>query len=157
MEWPQARKNGKTDKNQRKSPHLEVARKRILREIDQAHRLRAGGHERGDHSDKHHGAAGEGVEGELHRAILAPRRSPDGNQKILGDDRDLIEDEQQKEIEAQKNAIHRPDEHQVKLEKLRRAPLDIPGEQNTGDGGDSGQQQKHQADAVDREVILNAQ
>ena len=119
--------------------------------------MRAGDDVGGDEADEHHGAADEGVERQLHGAVLAARGAPDGDQEILGDDDDLVEDEEQEEIVAEEDAVDRADQQQVEGEELVGAVLDVPGEEDAGDGDDSGEQDEGEADAVGGEVVVDAE
>ena len=130
VKWPQAGENPKANKHQRKRPHLKMDWKWKLSELHQIHRLRSGHHVGRDQSDQHHRAADKRIERELHRGILTTCGAPDRNQKILGDDRDLVEDEQQQQIEAQKYAVHAADQRQIESEKFLGPILDVPGKQN---------------------------
>ena len=80
--------------------------------------LRAGDDVGGDEADEHHGAADEGVEGELHGAVLAAGRAPDGDEEVLGDDDDFVEDEEEEEIVAEEDAVDGADEQQVEGEEF---------------------------------------
>ena len=110
----------------------------------------------GEQADEHHGRADEGIERELHGAVFAARGSPDGDEEILGNDGDFVKDEEQKEIAAQKDAVDAADEREIKSEELVGAQIDVPTEENAGDGGDAGEQNEHAADAVGGEQKVNA-
>ena len=90
-------------------------------------------------------------------AYSRPRRSPDGDQKILGNNRDLIKDKELKKIEAEEDTVHGANQHQVEREKILHSPFDIPGKKYAGDRRNPGQQNQDQADAIGRQVIFNAQ
>ena len=105
-------------------------------------RLGAGDDVGRDEADQHHRAADEGVERKLHGGVFATRRTPDGDQEVLGDDHDLVEDEEQEEIEAEKDAVDGADQQQVEGEELLGAVLDVPGEENAGDRDDAGEQEQ---------------
>src|SRR5882757_10830952 len=79
VKGPQARKNCKTNEDQRESPHLEMERKRESGQIVERHALCPGNNIGCNESDKNHCAADEGVERKLHRTILAPCGAPDGD------------------------------------------------------------------------------
>ena len=104
---------------------------------------------------QHEAAAGEGIECELHRAVFAVGGTPVRDEEILRDDGDFVEDEEQKRIGAHEHAVHAADQREVEGEKFARAFLDVPGEKNSGGGGESGQHDQGHADAVNREVVVN--
>ena len=106
-------------------------------------------------ADEHHRRAGEGIERQLHRRVLAPRGAPDGDQEVLGHDGDFVEDKEQKQIEAEKDSVDSADQRQKKGEKLVGAQLDIPTEENSGDRGQAGEQHQHAADAVGGQQEVN--
>src|SRR3954467_9187790 len=157
MKRPQARQDGKADEHDRESPHLKLLRKRKLRELRQIKGFRSTDNESRNHHYQHHRAADEGVERQFHGPIFAIGGSPDGYQKILRDNREFIKDEEQKEIETEENAVNAADQGEIKSEKLFQAVLDVPGEQDTSHGSQSGQEHEHGADPVGGEMILNAQ
>ena len=109
-----------------------------------------------EQADQHHGRADEGVERQLHGPVLAARGTPDGDEEVFGNDGDFVEDEEQKEIEAEKDAVDAADEREIKREELVGAQLDVPTEENAGDGGEAGEQHEHAADAVGGEQVVNA-
>ena len=46
------------------------------------------------------------------------RGAPDGDEEILGNDGDLVEDEEQEEIEAEEDAVDAADEREVEGEEF---------------------------------------
>src|SRR5436190_930043 len=62
------------------------------------------GHICGDDSDKNKRTAKEGIERQLHRAVLLVGRSPNRDQKILRHDYQFIEDKKKEQIGPKKNA-----------------------------------------------------
>ena len=91
VERPHAGENCEADKDQGKSQHLEVKRKGELCQFAERGGFCAGHNIGGDESDEHHRASDEGVERKFHRSILAPRRTPDGDQEILRDNDNFVE------------------------------------------------------------------
>ena len=106
---------------------------------------------------QYQGTAREGVKHQLHRRVLAASRAPNGNQEILGNDRNFVENKKLKQVKAEEDAIDRADQHQVEREEFLDPQFDVPGKKNAGDGGNSSQQNQNQADAVSRQVIFDAQ
>src|SRR6185312_2267689 len=158
VEGPQAGEDREADEDQRESQHLEVWREvGVGDQVRNRKRVETGSHVGGDQADQHHSAADEGVEGQLHGAVLFARRTPDCDQEVLGDDDDLVEDEEQEEIEAEEDAVDRADQQQVEGEELFGPVLDVPREENAGNGDDAGQQDEREADAVGSKVVLNAE
>ena len=107
-------------------------------------------------SDQHHRRSDKRVQRQLHRRILAPRRSPDRDQEILRHDRNLVKHKQQEQIEAEKHAVHAADQRQKEREELIRPQFDVPAEQHACHRGQSRQQHQHAADAVRRQRVANA-
>src|ERR1700729_3986211 len=81
---------------------------------------------RRDQSDQHHCTAYKRVEREFHGGILAPRGTPDCNQKILRNNGYLVKDEEEQQIEAEKDTIYAADQRQIERKKLFGSMLDVP-------------------------------
>ena len=107
-------------------------------------------------SDQHHRRSDKRVQRQLHRRILAPRRSPDRDQEVLRHDRNLIKHKQQEQIEAEKHSIHAANQRQKESEELIRPQFDVPAEQHAGHRSQSRQQHQHAADPVSRQREANA-
>ena len=142
VQRPHAGEDREADKYQRKRRHLKVERKWEPGQVAERRAHYAGRDIRRDQPDQHHRAPGEGVEHKLHRSILAPRRSPDCDQKILRDNDNLVEHEEEKQIVAEKYAIHRANQQQEKRKEFLGPVLNVPGEKNAGDGNNPRQQQQ---------------
>ena len=119
--------------------------------------MRAGDHVCGDEADQNHRGADEGVEHQLHRAVLAPCGAPDSDQEILGDDDDLVEDEEKEQVVAEKYAVDGANQQQVEGKEFLSAMFDVPGKENAGNGDDAGEQNEAKADAVRGKVIMDAE
>ena len=100
VERPHASKNRKTDKDQRKTPHLKVDRQARVRESGERCRVAARGGVGRKQADEDHGRADEGIERELHGAVFATRGAPDGDEKVFRNDGDFVEHKKQEEIAA---------------------------------------------------------
>ncbi len=155
VERPHARQNRKPRKHQRKAPHLEAHRKAGMRQLNQSRGVAARRRISRQQADEHHRRAHERIERQLHRRVLPPRRAPDGDQEVLGDDGDFVEDKKQEEVEAEKDAVNAADQRQEEREKLVGAQLDVPTEQHAGHCGEAGQQHQHAADAVGGQQEVN--
>ena len=81
-------------------------------------------------ADENERAAEEGIERELHRAVFLVRRSPDRDEEIFRDDDELVENEEQKQIGAEKDAVGSGDDEQQPEEELVRPLLDVPGKKH---------------------------
>ena len=103
------------------------------------------------------GAAEEGVERQLHRAVFLVGRTPDRDEEIFRDDNELVENEEQEKIGAEKNAVGPADDEEEPEEEFVRPVLDVPGKEDGADGGQAGDQAHRQADAVDREVVFESE
>ena len=156
VEGPHAGENPEADEDQRETPHLEADRQARVRKIAERGGVRTRGHISGEQSDEHHGRADEGVERQLHGAVLAARGAPDGDEEILGNDGDFVKDEEQEKVAAQKHAVDAADEREIKSEELIGAQVDVPTKENARDRGDAGEQDQHAADAVSREQEVDA-
>ena len=155
VEWPHARQNRKADKDQRETPHLKTHRQPRVRQRNQSRRVAARRRVGRKQPDQHHRRAYERIERQLHRRVLAPRRTPDGDQEVLRHDRDFVKHEQQKQIEAEKNSVDAADQRQEEREELIGAQFDVPAEQHARDRGQPRQQHQHAADAVRRQQEVN--
>src|SRR5207249_2382671 len=89
--------------------------------------------------------------------IFLSRRTPDRDEEVFRDNRKFVEDEEQKQIEAEEYAIDPTDEREIKREKLFRALLDVPGKKNSRHSGDAREQHERQTDPIRREMIMNAE
>ena len=128
VQWPDAREHGEPEEHHRERPCLKLQREFVLRELVQIER--SGGDIGGDDGEEDKRAAQERIERQLHRAVFLVGRSPDRDEEILRHDHQLVEDEEQKQIGAEENAI-RPADHEQQPEKeLVRPVLDIPGEEH---------------------------
>ncbi len=168
VERPHAGQYRESHEYQREKSHLKVCRKVISGERLEAHARPAGNRPRRHHPRQDKSTARERIESQLHRRIfalaanlraraVAGRRSPDRDQKILRNNRDLIKHKQQKQIEAEKHAVHAADQHQIKREEILRALLDVPGKENPRRRRNAGQQDQREADAVRGQIVGNTQ
>src|SRR5664280_913177 len=132
MEGPHAGENCEAGEDEREAPHLEADGQAGVRKIDEVGGVAACGGVGGEQADEHHGRADEGVESELHGSVLAARGTPDGDEEVLGDDGDFVEDEEQEEIEAEEDAVNAADESEIEGEELVGAMFDVPTEENAG-------------------------
>jgi hypothetical protein len=153
---PHAGENCEADERPAGTPTSESDGKGILRQRMQVHGVAAGARRRRA-ARSAPSRADEGVERQLHRAVLAPRRAPDGDEEVLGDDGDLVEDEEQEEIEAEEDAVDAADEREEEGEELVGA---LASRCSTRRGCRrqlrAGEQNEHAADAVGRERVVNA-
>ena len=154
---PQARENCEPDKHQRKRPHLKAHGKRHFASSTKSRRVAARSRIRREQADQHHRAADERVERQLHRAVFAPRRTPDRDEEILRDDRDFVEHKQQEQIEAEEHAIHAADEREVERKELLRRDARCSRRTEPRRPPPARQQHQHEADAVRRQSEVNAQ
>ena len=115
VERPHAGQDGKADEEQGKDPVLRRGGDLSLLQCKQAERLDSlaigilGQEIQRDHSKQHQSATTEGVQHQLHRRELPTDSAPDGDQEILGHHRDLVKDEQQKQVERKEHAVHAAD------------------------------------------------
>ncbi len=126
-----------------------------MSQINEACRMTASRGVSRQQANQHHRRADKGVERQLHRRVLPPRGTPDGDNEVLRHNGDFVKDKEQKEIEAEKNPVDSADQRQKKGEKLIGAQLDIPTEQDASHGSQAGQQHQHAADAVGGQQKVN--
>ena len=105
--------------------------------------------------DQHHRRACEREERQLHGRIFPPRGTPDRDQEVLGHNRDFVEDEEQKQVEAEKDSVNTAYEREEECKELMGAQFDVPTEQDAGHRGQPGQQHQHAANAVGSEQEVN--
>ncbi len=78
------------------------------------------------------------------------------DEEVLGNDGELVKNEEQEKVEAEEDAVDAADEGEIKGEELIGAEIDVPTEENARDRGDAGEQNEHAADAVGGEQVVNA-
>ena len=127
VQRPQPGQNREAHEHQRKRPALERFRKRKLRQLDQVKRRPARHDISRDQPNEHHPAADKRIKRQLHRAVLLVGRAPDGDEKVFRDDRQLVKQEQKKQIKTEEHAIDSADEGKIEGEKFTGAFLDVPG------------------------------
>ena len=124
--------------------------------VGHAKTVAAGGRVRPEQADQDQRAAGERVQGQLHRAVLAVGRAPVRDQEILRHDGDFIENKEQEGVGAEKHPVHAADQRQVERKELAGPFLDIPGKQHAGRRRQAGQHHERQADAIGGEMVVDA-
>ncbi len=108
--------------------------------------------------DQHQHAAGHGVEDELHGGVDATLVSPDADEEIHRNQHRVPEEIEEEEIERQEHADHRRFEREHEEGKLAHSGLDrLPRTEERDRCQEGGQDDEEQADAVDPEVIGNAE
>ena len=141
VQRPDAGEHGEPEKQNGKGPGLELRRELKLRELLQIECAGLAGRDvNGDDADEDQRAAEEGIERQLHRAVFLVRGTPDRDEEIFRHDDQLVEDEEQKEIGAEKDAVGSAHDEEEPEEELVRPLLDVPGEKDRADRGQSGDQ-----------------
>src|SRR5205814_5552836 len=82
---------------------------------------------------------------------------PDGNQEILGDNDQLVENEEKKKIGAEENTVRATHHKEQPKEELVGTMLDIPGEEHRAHRCDAGNESECQADPVEGEMIIHSE
>src|SRR5438477_530714 len=154
VQRPDTREYGEPDEQHGKRPRLKLRCELKLRELLKIER--SSGHVRGDDSDEDERASEEGIKRELHRAVLLVRRSPDRDQEIFWNDHELVEEEEEEEIGAEKDAIRAADHKKKPKEEFVRPMFNVPREKDRGDGNDTGDESHRQADAIDGEMVIHS-
>src|SRR4029077_8529525 len=105
---------------------------------------------------QHQDRAEHGVQNEFHRGINPPLVSPNADQEIHGDQRQLPENEEQEKIERDKNTDHwRLDNQQRDEETLHVFSNRLPRSENCERRQERRQQHQEQTDAVNAQVVVN--
>src|SRR5208282_828942 len=99
---------------------LKGCREGELRQNWQIKALAPGHDKSGDQADQDHRAADKRIKHQFHRAVFTLGGSPAGDEKVLWNDGQLVKDEEQKEVEAQENAIDGADQPEIKRKELLR-------------------------------------
>src|SRR5256885_7961801 len=93
VQRPDAGENRESKKQDWKRPALQLRRKRKAREL--IYIKRAAADIDRDDPEKNKRAAKKGIERQFHRAVFLVGRTEDRDQKIFGDDHELVEEEEQ--------------------------------------------------------------
>jgi hypothetical protein len=111
-----------------------------------------------DDRDQHQHAAGHRVEDELHRRVDAAVVAPHADEEIHRDEDEVPEHVEQEDIERREDAEHRRLEEQHEdrefLDLLVNA---LPSREERDRRQEPGEHDQHQADAVDAQVVLDAE
>ena len=111
-----------------------------------------------DDGDQHQHAAGHRVEDELDRGVDALVVAPDADQEVHRDQHEVPEDVEEEEVERAEDADHRRLEQQHEDRELLDLLLDaLPRRQQRDRRQEAGQHEQHQAEAVDADVVLDAE
>ena len=111
-----------------------------------------------DDGDQHQHAAGHRVEQELHRRVDALVVAPDADEEIHRNQHRVPEHVEQEQVEREEHAQHARFEQEHEDRELFDLALDVgPGRQQRERRQEAGEDDEHQADAVDAEVILDAE
>ncbi len=153
VQRPNAGEHGEAEEQDWKRPRLQLRRKLKLREMVQIQRTARD--IRGDNSKEDERASEERIKRKLHRAVFLVRRSPDRDEKIFRHNHELVENEEQKKIGAEKNAIGTADDQEQPKEELVRPTVDVPRKKNSADCGQACDEHKRETDAVERELEIH--
>ena len=148
--------------NARKNQYCVLGRNLQLVQLQQVEAVVAGHrlvHPRqADDRDQHQHAAGHGVEDELDRGVDALVVAPDADQEIHRDQDEVPEHVEQEDVERAEDADHRRLEQQHEDRELLDLLLDaLPRRQQRDRRQEAGQHQQHQAEAVDADVVVDAE
>ncbi len=111
-----------------------------------------------DDAEQHQDGAGQRVEEELDRRVEPPLPSPDADQEVHRHEHHFPEDVEEEEVEA----AERPDHERLQEQQQDVVLLQALGDRRVGtDDGDDAherrQQEQHERDPVDAEVVLDAE
>src|SRR5213595_3501406 len=124
MKRPDAGQDGEAEEQNGEDPVLELQRELKLGELLEIEGVGAGGDINRDNADQRERAAEERIERQLHRAVFLVRRTPDRDEEILRHNDQLVEDKEEKQIGAQKNAVGTTHNEKEPEEELVRPVLD---------------------------------
>ena len=116
---------------------------------------RPGSDVNGKDPDENERAAEKGIKRQLHRAVFLVGRSPDRDEEIFRHDHQLVENEEEKEIGAEEDAVGTADDEKQPEEKFVRPLLHVPGKEDRADRGQPGHQGHRETDAVDGEMVIH--
>ncbi len=101
--------------------------------------------------------AGERVEEELDRRVLAPGTAPDPDQEVHREEHQLPEHVEEEEVERGEDAHHPREEEEVHRVVALRALLDVPRRDRRDERDERGQEQERDADPVDAHVVADVE
>jgi hypothetical protein len=108
--------------------------------------------------NEHEHAAGHRIQHELDGCVDTLVVAPDSYEEIHGDEHGIPEHVEEKQVEGDEHADHRGFEHQHEHRKLFHLAIDrAPRRQQRDRREKAGQHDQQQTDAVDAEVIVDAE
>ena len=112
----------------------------------------------GQNRHQHQGAAGHGVKDEFHRGVQTVFAAPHADHQVHGNQHRFPENEEQEEVERHEGAQHAGFEDQHEDHEFLHLGVDaLPGAQQRNRRQQRRQHEQRQADAVDADVIGDAQ
>ena len=114
-------------------------------------------HRKIDDAGKDQGASRQKVEKELECAVLLSRRSPDGDERIHGEERNVVPDKEKEEIHAHEEAEDAEHEHEGKGKELLDPSPQLPHRENAGEVHNPGEQDQGKVEAVRPVEVMNSQ
>ena len=102
-------------------------------------------------------AAEERIQGQLHRAVFLVLGSEDGDEEIFRHDHQLVENEKQKQIGAEENAVATAHYQQKPEEEFVLSMFDIPRKQHRAHRRNPSDKNHGKADAIDCQMVVDAQ
>ena len=149
------------DEEGEEHPELETRRVGGLHETEQVEGVFAGrpvvGEVERQDAEQHQDAAHQRVEEELDGRVELPRAAPDPDEEVHRDQHHFPEHVEQEEVERHEDAEHSRLEQQQEDVVLLDALGDrLPGRQDGDEAEQRGHQDQQQADAVEAEVVLDA-
>src|SRR3972149_429179 len=120
--------------------------------------FRPGGEVQRKEPEKGYHRAKAQVKGQVHRGVFPVRAAPYAYERIHGDDREFVEQEEEHEVQGHENAVDSGNKKEEKHVMFSYPVLYAdPRDENAGEDDDGGKQHHRDADAVDAEVVRDAE
>src|SRR5947207_2627229 len=119
--------NSGPQKQKREDPVLECRRELNLGEPMQVESVGPSRYVDRDDTDQSERPTEEGIKRQLHRAVFLVRRTPDRDEEVFRHNDQLVEDEEEKQVGAEENAVGSAHDQEQPEKELVRPLFDVPG------------------------------
>ena len=158
MKRPDARENPEAEVKEDEGELLLSRRQGPrLHEGQDVESLQPRGHRQIHDAGENQGASRQKIKEKLEGPVLLARRSPDGNKRIHGEERDVVPDKEEEEIHAHEEAEDPEYEHEGKGEELLDPAPQLPHGQNAGEVHNPGEEDQGKVEAVRPIEIMDSQ
>jgi hypothetical protein len=79
-----------------------------------------------DDGRQYQGTSSQKIQKEFHRAVLFPRVTPYGDERVHGEEGDIVPDKEEKEVHAHKEAENPGDQQKEKAEEFFDPMIQFP-------------------------------